>query len=68
MNNTAQTVNIKPLPQRIDAMIAFYERLNDVGKAGFILTIQEEDQEPFLNAYEEHYNKIGIVGEDEWIK
>ena len=59
MNNTAQTVNIKPLPQRIDTMITFYEGLNDVGKAGFILTIQEEDREPFLNAYEEHYNKIG---------
>ena len=59
MGNTAQTVNISPLPQRIDAMIAFYESLNNLGKAGFILTIQEEDQEPFPEAYEEHYNKHG---------
>lgn len=40
-------------------MIAFYEALNDVGKARFILTIEEEDREPFLEAYEENYNKIG---------
>ncbi|MXV73450.1 hypothetical protein F4Z99_04125 [Candidatus Poribacteria bacterium] len=54
-----QTVNITPLPQRIDTMIAFYESLNDVGKAQFILTIQEEDRQPFLDAYEEHYNRVG---------
>ena len=44
MGNATETVNIKPLPQRIDTMIAFYQNLNDVGKASFILTIQKEDR------------------------
>ena len=55
-----QTVNITPLPQRINTMITFYESLNDVGKAQFILTIQEEDRQPFLDAYQKHYNQIGV--------
>ena len=59
MNQQIETVSIKPAPVRIDRMITFYEALNDVGKARFILTIQEDDREPFLEAYEEHYNKIG---------
>lgn len=53
-----ETVSIKPSPQRIENMIAFYEALNDVGKAGFILTIQPQDRQIFLDAYEEHYNRI----------
>lgn len=59
MGNATETVSIKIPPQRIESMIAFYEGLNNLGKAGFILTIEEEDQEPFLEAYEEHYNKHG---------
>ena len=55
-----KTVNITPLPQRINRMIGFYESLNDVGKAQFILTIQEEDREPFLKAYEKHYSQLGV--------
>ena len=54
------TVNIRPIVQRIPAMIDLYESLNDVGKARFILTFPEEDREPFLQAYEEHYNNIGV--------
>ena len=51
------TVNITPLPQRLPQMIAFYESLNNVGKLKFILTIVEEDREPFISAYQEHHNK-----------
>lgn len=54
-----QTIDISPVSQRIETMINFYEALNDVGKAGFILSIREEDQKPFLKAYEEYYNKRG---------
>ena len=39
----------------IEAAIQYYEGLNDVGKAGFILTLKREDQKLFLDAYEEHY-------------
>ena len=39
----------------INAAIQYYEGLNDVGKAGFILTLKREDQQLFLDAYEEHY-------------
>ncbi|MCE2415903.1 hypothetical protein J4G07_18120 [Candidatus Poribacteria bacterium] len=39
----------------IKAAIQYYEGLNDVGKAGFILTLKREDQKLFLDAYEEHY-------------
>ena len=56
MGNTAQTINISPSPQRLKVMIAFYEALNNVGKARFILTIEEKDREPFLEAYEKYYN------------
>ena len=53
-----QTVNITPLPQRLEAMIDFYNSLNDVGKLQFILTIVEADRQPFIEAYEEHYNNL----------
>ena len=59
MNQKIETVNIKPTPMRIDRMITFYESLNDIGKAEFILTIEEKDREPFLEAYKKHYNNIG---------
>ena len=39
----------------IKAAIQYYEDLNDVGKAGFILTLKRDDQKRFLDAYEEHY-------------
>ena len=55
-----KTVNIRPIAQRIPAMIDLYESLNDVGKARFILTFPEEDREPFLQAYEKHYNRFGV--------
>lgn len=42
-------------PMNINAAIQYYEGLNDVGKAGFILTLKREDQQLFLDAYEEHY-------------
>ena len=55
-----QTLNITPLAQRLDDMIDFYESLNDVGKLQFILTLVEQDREPFIKAYEEHYNSLGV--------
>ena len=48
-------VSIKPNPIPLERAIEYYENLNDIGKAGFILTLQEEDRPRFLDAYEEHY-------------
>jgi len=50
-----KTISITPKPMNIKAAIQYYEGLNDVGKAGFILTLKREDQKLFLDAYEEHY-------------
>lgn len=55
--STIETISIKPAPMSMDRAIAFYEALNDVGKAGFILTLQEQDRQPFLEAYQAHYYK-----------
>ena len=41
----------------IRTAIAYYQILNDAGKAVFILTLKKEDRKPFLDAYEEHYYK-----------
>ncbi len=51
----SKTVSITRKPMNIKAAIQYYEGLNDVGKAGFILTLKREDQKLFLDAYEEHY-------------
>ena len=54
-----KTVSIKPVAIPVERVIMLYEAMNDLGKAGFILTLEEKHREPFLKAYEKHFNSQG---------